>query len=158
MTSVQTKLFRTAWSFAVCVSIGSIVLFYASGKDKEVESRISAEAHDKAIYARAAEQGTTYNEIRLRSFQACQMTVPDPPDTGFMYRGNATDAARRECVGSVLYGDQLDSILQHERFIYSILVLLSLAMVFLGAGASVYVGFGLYRLVSGVWWPWVAGK
>jgi hypothetical protein len=155
---VQKRLFRAALSVAVITSTLAVVIFYASGKDREIDNGVAAVAHEKAIYARAAEQGTTYNEIRLRSYQACQMTVPDPPDVGFMFRGAATDAARRECEGSVLYGDHVEPILQRERRINLGYRLVALLGIFCVAFISVYAAFGFYRLISAVWWPWVAGK
>ena len=158
MNIVQTRLFRLALSVAIAASVGVVIIFYASGKDKEMEERINAAAHDKAIFARAAEQGTTYHEIQVRAQQACQMTMPDPPDVGFLFRGAATDAARRECRGSVLYGDHVEKILRQDLLLNALWLFLSLVATFFSAGAAVYAVFGICRAISNIWWPWVTGK
>jgi hypothetical protein len=141
MNIVKVRLFRVALSVATTVSVAAVIIFYASGEDRDLD-----------------EQATTYHEIQMRAQQACQMTVPDPPDVGFLFRGAATEAARGECRGSVLYGDHVEKILQQDHLVNAISLFLSLVAIFFSAGGAVYLVFGAYRVMSNIWWPWVTGK
>jgi hypothetical protein len=52
MNIVQVRLFRLALSSATTVSVAAVIIFYASGEDKDLEARTDRAAHDKAIFAR----------------------------------------------------------------------------------------------------------
>jgi hypothetical protein len=134
------------WRLALTVGVACSVLasaaFFYSGENHELEARAYRTAEDKAIFATAAQRGTTYAAVRA--------------STGNCYSHPTID--QRECENRILYGDNFDGIWRTERLKNWLELPFDIAAAFFGGLLSVYAFFWCVYLIRDRWWPWVQGR
>ncbi|WP_143198493.1 hypothetical protein [Bradyrhizobium sp. AS23.2] len=134
--TMKRMLFRVSLTVGALAAVGATAAFFISGEYRESESRARGAAENKAIFATAAERGTTYHALQMEAEQC-----PSP-----------------ECRRRVLYGNNFDRIWQQEQFMNWFELPLFALLAFGGGMAAVYAVGALFVVVSRVWWPWVRGK
>jgi hypothetical protein len=134
---------RLAISAGIACAVFAFGAFFYFGESREVEARAYRIASEKAIYATAAQRGTTYAAVRSNA--------------GGCYT-NPSTIDPRECENRSLYGDNFEPIWQRQRIIDWLELPTDMALAFLAGLLSVYLFVAVLHLVRDRWWPWVQGR
>lgn len=139
MTSPRQRLAITLGSICAALALGA---FYYFGENRAVDDRARTIAAEKAIWATAAQRGTTYAAIRSGTGNCYLNPVIDP----------------RECEHRILYGDNYDVLWERQRMIEWLELPFDIALAFALGFLSIYLFAAGRYLIRDLWWPWVQGR